>query len=85
MFCAKLASPLKAVANASVAPGARSYMISSIAVPSSPDPAWPGRTCTFGGRSPDACTAARESTPSDSTQTFTPFPLTPKLERASAA
>ena len=48
MLSAKLASLRNAVAKPSSALGATSWMISSIAVPSSPPPASPGRTSTAG-------------------------------------
>ena len=76
MLSAKLSALVNAVANASCALGARSWTISSIAVPSSPEPAWPGSTSVSGGRSPDAIEAASESTPSDSTPILTPVPVT---------
>jgi hypothetical protein len=85
MFWAKVGSSVSAVAKPSVAPGARSWTISSIADPSSPEPAWPGSTSTVGGRSPLASRVVRESTPSDSAHTFTPVPSTPKKPRASSA
>ncbi len=54
-----------------------SCTISSMAVPSLPEPAWPGSTVTVAGRSPEAWRAASESTPSDSTQTLVPAPVRP--------
>ncbi len=84
MFCANCACEGPAVAKASVASGARSWMISSMAVPSSPFPAWPASTSTSAGSSPLACTTGSEFTPSDSTQTLTPMPVTPKMARASS-
>ena len=57
MFAAKDAWLVKAVAKRSCAPGARSCTISSIAVPSLPEPACPGSTSTPGGRSPEAWSA----------------------------
>jgi hypothetical protein len=85
MLFAKEAWPLKAVAKRRLAPGARSCTISSIAEPSLPDPACPGRTTTPEGRSPDDTREARASTPSERTPTLTPLPSTPRLERASSA
>ena len=84
MLSAKLASLVNAVANPSSAFGARSWMISSIAVPSSPPPASPGSTSTSGS-SPATWDVASESTPSDSTQTFTPVPVTLVRARAASA
>ena len=82
MLAAKLSSPSNAVAKARCAPGAMSCTSSSIAVPSSPTPAWPGSTSTSGGRSLVFWESPRESTPSDSTPTVTPTPLTPNFWRA---
>ena len=76
ILLAKLVIPLNAVAKYNCAPGARSWMISSIAVPSSPEPVWPGSTVT-GPRSPDAWLAARLVTPSESTPILMPVPLAP--------
>ena len=86
MLLAKLALPPNAVAKYSCAPGAMSWMISSIAVPSSHEavalhwpaavPLCPGSTVT-GPRSPDACAAARLRTPSDSTPILMPVPSDP--------
>ena len=73
------------VAKPRSAPGAMSCTISSIAVPSSPRPAWPGRTSTSAGRSPVACDTSSESTPSDITHTFTPAPVTEVSVRAVSA
>ncbi len=84
MFWANCAALVSAVAKPRAAPGARSWTISSIAVPSSPLPACPGSTSTA-GRSPEPWMEASESTPSDSTQTFWPAPSTPKKARAAAA
>ena len=61
-----------------------SCTISSMAVPSSPEPAWPGSTVTLAGRSPVAWRAASESTPSDITQTLTPLPVWPAACATSA-
>ena len=77
MLVAIDATPPKPVAKKSDAPGAMSYTISSMAVPSSPEPAWLGKTVRLAGRSPVAWRAARESTPSDSTHTFAPVPVWP--------
>ncbi len=84
MLSAKLASPLNAVAKPRLAPGARSCRISSIAVPSSPLPSWPGSTST-GDSSPEATEAASESTPSDRAHSLTPTPVTPLDWRAVSA
>ncbi len=84
MLSAKLASPLNAVAKPSSALGARSCRISSIAVPSSPEPAWPGSTSTAGS-SPAACDTATELMPSDRAQSFTPTPVTWNEPRAASA
>ncbi len=73
---------MKAVANMSAAPGARSCTISSMAVPSVPEPAWPASTVTSEGRSPEAWTAASESTPSERTPTVMPVPSTPRAARS---
>ena len=84
MLAAKPAWLPNTVAKNSCAPGARSWTISSIAVPSSPLPACPASTVTA-GRSPLAWRAARVLTPSESTPICTPAPLTPKVDRAVAA
>ena len=85
MFAANVASPPSPVANNRSAPGARSWTISSIAVPSSPLPDWSGRMCTFSGRSSVAWLSARLSTPSEITPTTMPEPSTPCVLRAAAA
>ena len=84
MFCAKPVMLVNAVAKYNCAPGARSWMISSIAVPSSPLPVWPANTVT-GPRSPSAWLAARLVTPSDRTPTLMPVPSTWNVPRASYA
>ncbi len=96
MFCAKLTSPLSPEAKARLAPGAMSWMFSSIARPSSEPGASPiggGRsswiTCTLAGRSPVATESASPLptwlTLSDRTPTFTPVPSTPYCARACGA
>ena len=82
MFWAKLSRLLNPVAKKSFPPGARSWMISNIAVPSSPSPTCPGRMVTLAGRSPVAWLRVRLVAPSESTPIFTPAPLTPKVVRA---
>ena len=62
------------VAKRSGAPGAQSWTISSIAVPSSPGAL--ARTVTA-GRSPVAWEAARPATPSEITPTAAPMPVNP--------
>ena len=84
MFSANEASLVNAVANPSSAPGARSWRISSIAVPSSPSPSWPVSTSTSGS-SPAASEAASESTPSESAHNLTPVPVTRRVARAASA
>ena len=84
MLSAKDASLLSAVAKPSSAPGATSWRISSIAVPSLPEPASSGRTSTA-GNSPVACEAASESTPSDSAHSLVPTPVTCDAARAVSA
>ena len=85
MFWLNDSSLVNAVAKIRCALGARSWTISIIAVPSSPSPSWPGSTSVSAGRSPDAIEAASESTPSDSTPTVTPVPVTLNRARAASA
>src|SRR6266511_3712087 len=54
-----------------------SWMISSIAVPSSPSPG--SSTCTLSGSSPRATACAREVVPSEIAPTFWPAPVNPRL------
>ena len=73
------AVPPPVALNASAAPGATSWTISSIAVPSSPVPA--ARTFTAGS---SAAAAARFVTPSEITPTVTPVPSMPRACTSSA-
>src|SRR6266545_7304 len=84
MLSANVVMPPRDVAKYSCASGARSWMISSIAVPSSALPTWPGRTVT-GPRSPDAWLAARFVTPFESTPILTPAPRASNAARAANA
>src|SRR5215210_1787146 len=72
MCAAKSSGVSLAVAKTSFAFGARSWTISSIAVPSSPLPFATIRTSA--GRLPEATEAARLATPSERTPTVTPRP-----------
>ena len=84
MLSANDASLVNAVAKPRSAPGARSWRISSIAVPSSPSPACPGSTSTSGS-SPVSSDSSSESTPSERAHSFTPMPVTPLSARTSSA
>lgn len=96
MFCAICAGPPPPSAKNSSAPGARSWTISIMAVPSLPllrppqatsnaPPACPGRIVTCEGTSPVACCAASVSTPSEITPTPMPVPSTSCVPRAAFA
>ena len=77
-----------ALAKRMPAPGARSWTISIIAVPSDPASSPPllNARCTSGvGASPLAIAAASPATPSEITPTRTPAPLSPNRSRASSA
>ena len=70
------------------APGARSWTISIIAVPSSPrwsEPDPNARDSANSGASPAACAASSPRTPSEITATRTPVPSMPNSARAAAA
>ena len=96
MFCAICADPPPPSAKNSSAPGARSWTISNIAVPSLPlllppqarlnaPPACPGRMMTWAGTSPVSCCSASVSTPSEITPTPMPVPSTSCVLRATFA
>ena len=96
MFCAICARPPPAAAKNSSAPGARSWTISSMAVPSVPwllppqdngnePPSCPGKTVTRAGTSPVACWLASISTPSEITPMPMPLPSTLCVWRATFA
>ena len=72
-------------ANARRASGARSWTISSNAVPSSPAPGRSGSISSWAGRSPVAWADERESTPSEITPTVTPAPVNPDKSRTTWA
>jgi len=84
-FCDRIidAAPPLPELNASAAPGARSCTISSIAVPSSPEPT--ALIWTPSGRSPDACAVAQLTAPSEMTPTRAPVPSMLNAARAWSA
>ena len=85
MFAAICACPPEPVAKYKSAPGARSWTISSSAVPSSPLPACPGSTVTRAGTSPEACRSASVLTPFEITPIPMPVPSTLWVVRAEFA
>src|SRR5689334_18336048 len=87
MLSAIASGPAIAVANTRFAPGATSWMISIIAVPSPAPgrPSWPGTVIVLAGRSPEAIDASLRSSLSDTTPTVTPAPVTLNHLRARSA